>query len=230
MRKPTHSFLGAALGAVAAAAVVVVAVAGTAPAQAHAPSASASAQTQAGAVAQAAVPQRTPAHLVPRELPPHPSSDWYASDVTKGLPETPPFCVEKTFPSAGATHRAFWTEYDTGATQIVVRTGTVAAARELAAAAEKKIRNCAADWERRFPEGTASWRDYGALTAEDGAHVYGVHTSYPDSEPGIHLFGVGRDGRTVTVVTWGEMGGYDQAPLADFKRTTTTAVVKLYHP
>ncbi|MGV9850947.1 hypothetical protein ACWDWU_19585 [Streptomyces sp. NPDC003442] len=222
MRKPTHSFRGAAPGVVAAAAIV--AVAGTGPALAHAP------QAQAQAQAQAVVPQRTPGHLVPRELPPHPSSDWYASDVTKGLPETPPFCVEKTFPSAGATHRTFWTEYDTGATQIVVRTGTVEAARKLAAAAEKKIQNCAADWESQYPEGTASWRDYGPLTAEDGAHVYGVHTSYPDSEPGIHLFGVGRDGRTVTVVTWGEMGGYDQAPLADFKRTVTTAVVKLYHP
>ncbi|MEE4593510.1 hypothetical protein V2J94_16695 [Streptomyces sp. DSM 41524] len=229
MRKPTHSFRGAALGVVAAA-VGIVAVAGTGPALAHAPSAQAQAQAQAQGEVRVAVPLRTPGHLVPRELPPHPSSDWYASDVTKGLPETPPFCVEKTFPSAGATHRTFWTEYDTGATQIVVRTGTVDAARKLAAAAEKKIRNCAADWERQYPEGTASWRDYGALTAEDGAHVYGVHTSYPDSEPGIHLFGVGRDGRTVTVVTWGEMGGYDQAPLADFKRTATTAVVKLYHP
>ncbi|MFE9008901.1 hypothetical protein ACFYOY_43490 [Streptomyces sp. NPDC007875] len=218
MRKPTHSFRGAALGVVAAAAVV----AGTGPAQAHAPS--------DRAEAQAVVPQGTPGHLVPRELPPHPSSDWYASDVTRGLPETAPFCVEKTLPSAGATHRTFWTEYDTSATQIVVRTGTVEAARKLAAAAEKKIQNCAEDWVRDYPEGTASGRDYGALTAEDGAHVYGVHTSYPDSEPGIHLFGVGRDGRTVTVVSWGEMGGFDQAPVADFKRTTTTAVVKLYHP
>ncbi|MCQ8192977.1 hypothetical protein [Streptomyces rugosispiralis] len=227
MRKPTHSFRGAALGVVAAAVAAAAVVAGTGPAQAQAQTQT---QAQAQAGARAAVPQRTPGHLVPRELPPHRSSDWYASDVTKGLPETPPFCVEQTFPSAGTTHRTFWTEYDTGATQVVVRTGTVEAARELAAAAEKKIRNCAADWERQYPEGTASWRDYGALTAEDGAHAYGVHTSYPDSEPGIHLFGVGRDGRTVTVVTWGEMGGYDQAPLADFKRTTTTAVVKLYHP
>ncbi|WAP59204.1 hypothetical protein [Streptomyces sp. S465] len=227
MRKPTHALRGAALGGVSAAAAVAVAVAGTGPAhaqthaQAHAPAARTTAQ---------AVPRSTPAHLVPRELPPHPKSDWYASDVTEGLPETAPFCVEKTLPSAGATHRAFWTEYDTGATQIVVRTGTVEAARKLAAAAEQKIRNCAADWQRDYPQGTASWRDYGALTAEDGAHVYGVHTSYPDSEPGIHLFGVGRDGRTVTVVAWGQMGDYDQAPLADFKRTTATAVVKLYHP
>ncbi|MFF5675120.1 hypothetical protein ACFY8S_34310 [Streptomyces hygroscopicus] len=229
MRKPTRSLRGAVLGlvATATATAAVVAMAATGPAQAQ--TQAHAQETQARATAQA-VPRSTPGHLVPRELPPHPSSDWYASDVTQGLPETAPFCVEKTLPSAGATHRTFWTEYDTGATQIVVRTGTVAAARQLAAAAEQKIRNCAADWQRTYPQGTASWRDYGALAVEDGAHVYGVHTSYPDSEPGIHLFGVGRDGRTVTIVTWGQMGDYDQAPLADFQRTITTAVVKLYHP
>lgn len=204
--KHKRSHRAAALGAVAAAAVVAVVGAGSAQASA----------------------QAVPAHLVPKELPPHPASDWYASDVVQGLPENAPFCVENTLPSAGATHRTFWTEYDTNATQIVVRTGTVDAARKLAAAAEKKIQNCAADWERKFPESTASWRDYGAVQAEDGAHVYGVHTSHPDSEPGIHLFGVGRDGRTVTIVRWGEMGGYDQAPVDAFKHTTTTAVVKLY--
>ncbi|ADI05776.1 hypothetical protein SBI_02655 [Streptomyces bingchenggensis BCW-1] len=200
--------LRAGLGALAAVTAAAVAVVGTGTAQASV--------------------QAVPAHLVPKELPPHPKSDWYASDVTKGLPENGPFCVEHTLPSAGATHRTFWTEYDTSASQVVVRTGTVDAARKLAAAAEKKIQNCASDWVRDHPEGTASWRDYGAVQAEDGAHVYGVHTSYPDSEPGIHLFGVGRDGRTVTIVQWGEMGGYDQAPVADFERTTTTAVVKLY--
>ncbi|MBI0385098.1 hypothetical protein JBE27_54770, partial [Streptomyces albiflaviniger] len=81
MRKPTHSFRGAALGVVAAAVgIVAVALAGTGPALAHAPSA----QAHPRGEAQAAVPLRTPGHLVPRELPPHPSSDWYASDVTKG--------------------------------------------------------------------------------------------------------------------------------------------------
>ncbi|MFF7652194.1 hypothetical protein ACFZCY_20625 [Streptomyces sp. NPDC007983] len=203
-----HTLRTAALGALTAAALIAGSTAATA-----APAASG-----------------TPGHLVPKELPPHPSSDWYASDVTPGLPEDAPFCVENTLPSAGATHRTFWTEYDTTASQIVVKAATVDAARKLAAAAGKKVRNCAADWRRDHPEASASWRDYGTLPAEDGAHVYGVHTSYPDSEPGIHLYGVGRDGRTVTVVAWGEMGGYEQAPVDAFRRTTTTAVVKLYHP
>ena len=33
------------------------------------------------------------------------------------------------------------------------------------------------------PGGTASWQDYGTLPVEEGAHVYGVHISIPDSEP-----------------------------------------------
>ena len=54
-----------------------------------------------------------------------------------------------------------------------------------------------------------------------------MHTSIPDSEPSVHLFGVGRDGRTVTVVSWAEMGDLGQAPVTAFKKTTKTAVDKL---
>ncbi|MFH8366886.1 hypothetical protein [Streptomyces sp. NPDC018031] len=168
-----------------------------------------------------------PAFLVPKELPPHASSDWYTGDVLKGLPEAP-FCLENALPTTGSSHRLYWTEYDTGASQIVVRTGSADAARKLAATAERRIRECAADWQQQYPGGTASWRDYGTVQAEDGAHVYGVHTSYPESEPGIHLFGVGRDDRTVTIVNWGEMGNFSHAPVTAFKNTTKTAVVKLY--
>ena len=36
------------------------------------------------------------------------------------------------------------------------------------------------------------------------------------------------DNRTVTVVKWGQMGDFDDAPVAAFKKTTITAVNKLY--
>ena len=45
---------------------------------------------------------------------------------------------------------------------------------------------------------------------------------------GHRLLSVGRDGRTVTVVQWGQMGDFGDAPVAAFKKTTTTAVNKLY--
>ncbi|MFJ5805252.1 hypothetical protein [Streptomyces sp. NPDC093093] len=168
-----------------------------------------------------------PGFLGGADLPPHPSSPWYAGKVTKGLPEFAPFCLEGVLPAAGGWHRDFGTDYDTGATQISVRTASIAAAAKLATALERKVAACAADWLRTTPGGTASWQDYGKLPVEEGAHVYGVHTSVPDSEPGVHLYGIGRDGVTVTVVKWGQMGNLGDAPVPAFKKTTTTAVNKL---
>ncbi|WKD35201.1 hypothetical protein [Streptomyces xanthophaeus] len=168
-----------------------------------------------------------PGFLAGTDLPPHPTSPWYAGAVTKGLPESAPFCLEGVLPAAGSWHRAFGTEYDTGAVQVSVRSASPAAAAKLVGALERKVAACAADWLRTTPGGTASWQDYGTLPVEEGAHVYGVHTSVPDSEPGVHLYGIGRDGSTVTVVQWGEMGNLSHAPVADFKKTTTKAVNKL---
>ncbi|MFB6616626.1 hypothetical protein ACFCV9_20850 [Streptomyces sp. NPDC056367] len=168
-----------------------------------------------------------PGFLDGTDLPPHPASPWYAGEVTKGLPEFPPICLEGALPAAGSWHRRFGTEYDTGAVQLSVRSATPASAARLVRSLERKVAACAADWLRATPGGTASWQDYGTLPVEEGAHVYGVHTSLPESEPGVHLFGIGRDGSTVTVVQWGQMGDLSDAPVAGFRRTTTTAVNRL---
>ncbi|MGK5449711.1 hypothetical protein [Streptomyces radiopugnans] len=177
-----------------------------------------------------AAPERStaPGFLSARELPPHPFSPWYEGEVARGLPEFPVFCLEEALPAKGAWHRQFHTEYDTGAVQVTVRTAGVGAARRLAAEAEASVRDCAADFRERYPGASARWKDYGRVDVEEGAHVYGVHTAPPESEYGIHLFGVGRDGRTVTVVAWGRMGTFEHAPVKDFKETTRTAVDKLY--
>ncbi|SEQ87578.1 hypothetical protein [Streptomyces radiopugnans] len=177
-----------------------------------------------------AAPERStaPGFLSARELPPHPFSPWYEGEVARGLPEFPVFCLEEALPAKGAWHRQFHTEYDTGAVQVAVRTAGVGAARRLAAEAEASVRDCAADFRERYPGASARWKDYGRVDVEEGAHVYGVHTAPPESEYGIHLFGVGRDGRTVTVVAWGQMGTFEHAPVKDFRETTRTAVDKLY--
>ncbi|MFF9980141.1 hypothetical protein [Streptomyces erythrochromogenes] len=168
-----------------------------------------------------------PGFLTGTDLPPHPTSPWYSGEITKGLPETAPFCLDGVLPAAGSWHRTFGTELDTGAVQVSVRSASPAAAAKLAGTLERKVAACAADWLRTTPGGTASWQDYGTLPVEEGAHVYGVHTSIPESEPGVHLYGIGRDGSTVTVVQWGQMGDLSQAPVAAFKKTTTKAVNKL---
>ncbi|MFI5618365.1 hypothetical protein [Streptomyces sp. NPDC051567] len=161
------------------------------------------------------------------DLPANPHSPWSSGAVTAGLPGTTPFCLEGVLPAAGSWHRAFSTEVDAHATQISVRTASPAAATKLAASLERKVAACAADWLRTNPGGTASWQDYGTLPVEEGAHVYGVGVSVPDSAHGVGLYGIGRDGSTVTVVQWGQMGQLPEAPVAAFKQTTTTAVHKL---
>ncbi|HEX5566783.1 MAG TPA: hypothetical protein VFY14_07650 [Streptomyces sp.] len=177
-----------------------------------------------------ASPQKdtAPRFLSAHQLPPHPYSPWYAGGVTQGLPEFPLFCLEGALPVQGTSYRQFGTEYDTGAIQVTVRAANTGAARKLAAKVETSVRNCAADHLEQYPEATAQWRDYGGIDIEEGAHVYGIHTSHPDSGNDINLFGVGRDGRTVTVVKWSAMGTFDHAPVKEFRKTTRKAVAKLY--
>lgn len=92
-----------------------------------------------------------PGFLAGTELPPHASSPWYAGTVTKGLPESAPFCLEGVLPAAGSWHRVFGTEYDTGAVQVSVRSASPAAAAKLAGTLERKVAACAADWLRTTP-------------------------------------------------------------------------------
>ncbi|MFJ4846403.1 MULTISPECIES: hypothetical protein [unclassified Streptomyces] len=178
------------------------------------------------AEAEAAAP--APKFLAPKELPPHPSSPWYGGRVTQGLPDYPVFCLERVLPSRGAAYREFGTEFDTGAVQLTFTAKNTAAARDLATRLRTSVRGCAARFERQNPQGEADWKDYGPLGVANGAHVYGVHTAPPESEHGVALYGIGRDGRTVTVVKWSQMGTLKQAPVKAFKKTTTRAVAKLY--
>ncbi|MFB7933248.1 hypothetical protein ACFC4C_29505 [Streptomyces sp. NPDC056039] len=194
----------AALAAVAAvAAVAVPAAAATAPAAA------------------------APRFLKPAELPPHPTSPWYAGPVTAGQPDPLPLCVGEALPSI-ASHRSYGTEFDTNAQQITVVERTEQRAKDFAALLREDITGCAKKLMEQDPDLTATQKSYGRLNVEEGAHVYGLHTASAWGSSDIGLFSVGRDGRTVTVVLWGQMGNFQHAQVADFKKTTVTAVNKLY--
>lgn len=168
-----------------------------------------------------------PKFLKPSELPPHPTSAWYAGPVTAGQPDPLPICVGEALPSI-SSHRAFWTEYDTSALQVTVVARNEQKAKDFAALLRKKINGCATKLEQQDPDMSATGRYYGKLGVEEGAHVYGLHTASSWGASDIALFSVGRDGRTVTFVKWSQMGNFRHAQVADFKRTTKTAVNKLY--
>ncbi|QNS07953.1 hypothetical protein [Streptomyces xanthii] len=179
-----------------------------------------------GALAAPAGAAGTPRFLSPSQLPPHPSSAWYAGPVTAGQPDPLPMCVGDALPST-SVHRAYYTDLDTNALQVTVVERDAQHAKAFAALLRKHLDSCAKDVMAEYPDVTARQKYYGKLPVEEGAVVYGVNTRTTWGATDINLFSVGRDGRVVTVVRWGQMGGFRDAPVAAFKKTTVTAVNKL---
>ncbi|MFD3663190.1 hypothetical protein ACFWVF_21785 [Streptomyces sp. NPDC058659] len=182
------------------------------------------AQAARAVAAQAALPQFLAAREMPASLTP-----WAADPVVAGLPEGGAVCAPGVVPSQGTRHREFRTELDTNGTQITTVARTEADAVRLVDALRKSLAGCGARIERQSPGVDAVSRYHGALAVEEGAHVYSLDTADPEvGNTDIHLFSVGRDGRTVTYVRWGQMGDLKDAPLTAFKATTRTAVNKLW--
>ncbi|MEV8001079.1 hypothetical protein AB0P10_00170 [Streptomyces parvus] len=154
---------------------------------------------------------------------------WTAGPVRKGVPAEGSVCTSGIAPAAGTRHRDFHTELDTNARQTITVAPTTAKAKKLAADLRSALETCLDRLKEQDPglEGEALYQ--GRINIEEGAHVYSIDTSYPEvGSTDIGLFSVGRDGRAVTVVEWGQLGELDGAPLEGFKKTTRTAVAKLY--
>ncbi|MGW5927511.1 hypothetical protein ACWF2L_14855 [Streptomyces anulatus] len=179
------------------------------------------------AAAQAPAPA-PPKFLGAGQLPPS-LTPWTAGPVRQGVPSEGSVCTAGIAPAAGTRHRDFRTELDTGARQTITVAATTARARALAAELRSALETCLDRLKEQDPglEGEAFYQ--GRVDIEEGAHVFSIDTSYPEvGSTDIGLYSVGRDGRAVTVVEWGQLGELDGAPLEGFKRTTRTAVAKLY--
>ncbi|MFI6288941.1 hypothetical protein ACIBCM_30065 [Streptomyces sp. NPDC051018] len=167
-----------------------------------------------------------PKFLSASQLPAAPTP-WTAGPVKAGLPGD--FCTGNTAPKASSKYRLFTTELDTGARQTITVATTEAKAKTLVTKLRASIESCLGRLQQQYPglEGEAFY--HGRINVEEGAHVYSVDTSDPEAgSTDIALYSVGRDGRTVTVIGWGQLGDLDGAPLAGFRTTTKTAVNKLY--
>ncbi|WP_448316934.1 hypothetical protein, partial [Streptomyces sp. CO7] len=156
-----------------------------------------------------------------------PSSDWYAGAGTAGVPDPVPFCYGQALPGATSRYREFWTDLDAGARQVTVVEKDRASARSLAELLRRSVRQCAARTEAQYPDVDAKVRDLGRLNVEEGAQLYAVQVTTEYTRD-VHLFSVGRDDRTVTVVQWGQMGRFKDAPVTAFRTTARTSVAKLY--
>ncbi|MDW8809387.1 hypothetical protein P1P68_32460 [Streptomyces scabiei] len=185
-----------------------------------------SALAAGAAPAAAAKASSAPKYLSASQLPPHPSSAWTAGRIEDGVPEELQYCLGDAFLAYDVNHRSYRTDLETSARQVVVVTGSTSKAKALAARLNKDFRNCVS--ESSDPDVEVDYRDLGSLPVEEGARVHGVASVTSWGAMDIRLLSVGRDGRTVTVVDWGQMGGFKDAPVKAFKKTTTTAVNKLH--
>ncbi|MCQ6553393.1 hypothetical protein NPS70_09325 [Streptomyces sp. C10-9-1] len=164
----------------------------------------------------------TAAHL-PTALTP-----WTAGPVTRGLPPEGSACLAGAVPARGTSHRDFRTELDTGARQTTTVAAGEAQAVRLARTLRRAVATCLERSKAQDPGLVGETRYHGTVDAGDGAHVYSIDTAYPEAgATDIALFSVGRDGRIVTVVEWGQLGDLDGAPLDGFRTTTRTALARL---
>ncbi|WP_405395665.1 hypothetical protein [Streptomyces microflavus] len=170
-----------------------------------------------------------PAFLAASQMPPS-STPWTATQVFTGVPENGGvLCAPYKIPAQNTRYREFSTELDTNGVQVTTVARTEADAVKLADTLRGALAGCGSLLEQQNPGLQAVSASHGKLAVEEGAWVYSLDTADPQiGISDIHLFSVGRDGRTVTLVRWGQMGDLEDAPLAAFRTTTKTAVNKLH--
>lgn len=170
-----------------------------------------------------------PAFLAAAQMPPS-STSWTATQVFTGVPENGGvLCAPYKIPAQNTRYREFSTELDTNGVQVTTVARTEADAVKLVDTLRGALAGCGSLLEQQNPGLQAVSASHGKLAVEEGAWVYSLDTSDPQiGISDIHLFSVGRDGRTVTLVRWGQMGDLEDAHLAAFRTTTKTAVNKLH--
>ncbi|MET9620926.1 hypothetical protein ABZZ37_09195 [Streptomyces sp. NPDC006464] len=170
-----------------------------------------------------------PAFLAASQMPPS-STPWTATQVFNGVPENGgALCAPYKIPAQNTRYREFNTELDTNGVQITTVARTEADAVKLVDTLRTALAGCGPLLERQNPGLHAVSASHGKLAVEEGAWIYSLDTADPQiGSTDIHLFSVGRDGRTVTLVRWGQLGDFKDAPLTAFRTTTKTAVNKLY--
>ncbi|WP_162688629.1 MULTISPECIES: hypothetical protein [unclassified Streptomyces] len=130
-------------------------------------------------------------------------------------------------PEVNVWNRDFTTAETAFAQQKVVAFATEAEAIAFAAATRQRYADCPN--RPQEPGVTATGFDHGVVDVEEGATLQGMRTfnanahERPDFN---YLWGVGRDGDTVTLVLWSSYWG--DPPVAAWKNTLRTAVNKLY--
>ncbi|WP_053694162.1 hypothetical protein [Streptomyces sp. WM6372] len=161
---------------------------------------------------------------------PKDGTTWYGSPASRGwtdLSTCTGFWPDHHRPEVNVWHREVNTSETASGIQNTVVFETEAEAIAFAARARQAYADCPVR-EGERPNVIATGYDYGAVDVEEGATVQGMRIAYTFSEQyHNHLFGVGRDGDTVTLVEW--ESNWSAPPVDFFKNTTLkNAVNRLY--
>jgi hypothetical protein len=149
--------------------------------------------------------------------------DWKAGPVRSGVPKPQYTCIKGLLPAEDTKFRKYHGEFTAEVRETVTVLDDVASAKLVAKEVMQGIERCADDQD--YP---TTWKRYASYDVEEGLTVYGVFFAPPNSEYGMQLYGVGRDGRKVVVTTLGMMGRANEAPVKKFTATAKTALRKAF--
>jgi hypothetical protein len=161
---------------------------------------------------------------------------WETGRAHKGLPYPRTFCLGGTMSASTTSYTTFESSTEAGAQQYVSTRATEAGAVYLVGKLRSAIEACHKAWIKLTSNGIykgkkikAGWQRYGTFDVADGMTVWGVFTTPPKpTPPTTHMYAVGREGRTVTVLHIGLNGTAGTAPVEPFTDVAETAVRQLY--
>jgi hypothetical protein len=156
---------------------------------------------------------------------------WEQSGINDGRVGTSDQCVRDVLPRTRTQNRTFLSDTAEG-TQFVVKAADKAAAAKLVTRIKDRIGDCAEDWENNADDADVDAdvdvRSYAHQDVENGLSLRGLYVSVDDTAHGDGwLYGIGRDGRYVTVVVLSGFGGRSDAPVGRFTTTSKKALEQL---
>ena len=166
-----------------------------------------------------------PDFLRTRDLPR--GHSWSAAGVETGVPAGREFCLSRTIPADSTLYQRYADGLDATVIEYIHTSDSEADAIALVKQETRRLKTCTARWLQHEPNGSAEFKSYGRQPVEDGVSSSGVFTYPPQADPSATLFAVGRDGTTVTIVRFGQIGTSADADVDDFLRSARLATDRM---
>lgn len=152
---------------------------------------------------------------------------WSAEGIQQGVPGGSEFCLGLTIPADFTLYQRYHDDLDASVIEYIHTSTSEADAIAFAKKEKHRIKTCATRWDQHNPDGSSEFESYGSQPVDDGVSSFGVFVYPPQADPSANLFAVGRDGNTVAVVRFGQIGTAGDADVDDFLRTARLATERM---